>query len=369
MKYSFLVLMALLMYGCQKNNHPMEEPMEEPMDASDLYFPPITSNDWERTSPEEEGWDTTQLVSLKAFLEENNTRAFIILKDGKIVVEEYWGNNIFSTWSFDKDSQWYWASAGKSLTASLVGIAQQEGDLDIEQSTSEYLGEGWTSMTPEKEKLIKVKHQLTMTTGLDYEVADIGCTEPECLTYKTDAGAQWYYHNAPYTLLEKVMENATGIDYNDFTDQKLESKIGMNGDWRPLGSNIVYWSTARDMARYGLLMLNKGTWGETVVLSDTSYYNEMVNTSQDLNPSYGYLWWLNGKSSIILPSFSDSVDAPLSQSAPADLYAGMGKNGQFVEVVPSKNLVVIRMGESPDNSLVPIIFHDDMWARISKVID
>ena len=108
---------------------------------------------------------------------------------------------------------------------------------------------------------------------------------------------------------------------------------------------------------------------KTEILTNETYYNQMVSTSQELNPSYGYLWWLNGKNSVILPSLPNSFNIPLSENAPADLFAGLGKNGQFVEVIPSQNLVVIRMGEAPDNSLVPTVFHDEMWEKINRVID
>ena len=86
----------------------------------------------------------------------------------------------------------------------------------------------------------------------------------------------------------------------------------------------------------------------------------MINTSQSLNPSYGYLWWLNGKESIIFPILSNSFNISMSDNAPTDLFAAMGKNGQFVEVIPSKNIVVIRMLIVP---LVPFTFHNEMWAQ------
>ena len=359
------MILLLALTACNNEDDNGVPPAEETTD----YFPPLNGDDWESTTPSELGWNTTKVDDLLSYLEANNTRAFIMLKDGKIVMEEYFGNNILGTVPFDKNGQWYWASAGKTLTATLVGIAQQEGDLNIENPTSDYLGNGWTSLTAEKEQLIKVKNQLTMTTGLEYNVPDLDCTLPSCLTYKTDAGQQWYYHNAAYTLLEKVVESATSTDYNEYTNEKLEAKTGMNGQWILQGYNNVYWSTARDMARFGLLTLNKGKWDNTEVLSDMSYYNDMVSTSQSLNPSYGYLWWLNGKSSIIIPSLPTSFNASLSENAPMDLVAGMGKNGQFVEVIPSKNLVVIRMGEAPDGSLVPIIFHNEMWEKINVVIN
>jgi CubicO group peptidase (beta-lactamase class C family) len=212
------------------------------------------------------------------------------LKEGKIAVEKYWGNNILNTASFDQNTNWYWASAGKTLTAFLVGLAQEKGLLDIQDKTSDYLGPNWTSLPPEKENLINIRHQLTMTTGLDYHVPDIFCTDPECLQYGQDAGTQWFYHNAPYTLLEQVVSNAAGVPYNQFTDTELESQTGMSGQWIRSGFNNLYWSTARDAARFGLLILNKGQWKDTPVMTDIDYYNAMITPSQDLNPSYGYLW-------------------------------------------------------------------------------
>jgi CubicO group peptidase (beta-lactamase class C family) len=357
----FLILLLLFsLLACSKNdNYPETEAI--------MYFPPLDSDTWETTTPESLEWSDAAINELYDFLSENDTRAFILLINGKIVLENYWGNNILNTATFDKNSNWYWASAGKTLTAFLVGLAQEEDLLNINDKTSDYLGTGWTDLPLIKENLITIKHQLTMTTGLDYTVSDSDCTDPECLQYKTDAGTQWYYHNAPYTMLEAVISLAANTTYNTFTDEKIESKIGMNGTWLPSGDNNVFWSTPRDAARFGLLLLNEGKWDETSIMTNASYFNSMVNSSQTLNPSYGYLCWLNGKSSIVFPGLSSSFNIPLSTSAPADLFAAMGKNGQFIDVVPSENMVVIRMGEAPDNALVPVTFHDDMWAKISAI--
>jgi len=334
-----------------------------------LYFPPTNSGDWETTAPENQNWNTDAIVDLYSFLSEGNTRAFIVLKDGKIVLEKYWGNNLLNSDIFDQNTNWYWASAGKTLTAFIVGLAQQEGILDINDKTSDYLGNNWSKLSLNKENLITVKHQLTMTTGLDYMVANLDCTDAVCLQYRQDAGTQWYYHNAPYTLLESVVSNAAGMTYNQFTDVKIEGLIGMDGTWILLGNNNVYWSTARSAARFGLLLLNKGTWDKTPILTDPVYFDAMTNSSQNLNPSYGYLTWLNGKASIILPGLATSFNTPLSQNAPSDLYAALGKNGQYINVVPSENLVVVRMGDAPGNALVSAVFHDDLWGKISQVIN
>ena len=122
------------------------------------------------------------------------------------------------------------------------------------------------------------------------------------------------------------------------------------------------------MARFGLLMLNRGSWGTTPVLADTAYFRAMTSTSQQLNPSYGYLWWLNGKSSYKIPQTQLNFPGPLNPSAPSDMFAALGKNGQFIDVVPSQNLVFIRMGEAPDNSLVPFMMNDQIWQRLNLII-
>lgn len=367
MKTSLLFIalfFIFIFYSCNKDTAYEPDPPTE----NELYFPPTTNNSWETVLPEELCWNTSALNELYSTLEVNGTRAFIVLKDGKIVLENYWNKNILGTADFNRDSQWYWASAGKTIISFLTGIAQQEGHLSISDRTSDYLGSGWTSLNSEKEELITIRHQLTMTTGLDYTVDDLDCQEPECLQYKADAGEQWYYHNAPYTLLKDVISNSTGIDYNDYCDQKLEAVTGMNGQFIYSGNNNVYWSTAREMARFGLLILNRGTWDDTEVMTDTDYFTEMTTSSQTLNPAYGYLWWLNGKQKIILPGLPIAIKMQLSPDAPSDLIVAAGKNGQFADVIPSLNMVVIRMGEAPDNALVPIEFHNEMWQKLNPVI-
>ncbi len=91
---------------------------------------------------------------MKSFLFENNTRGFIILKDGRIIIEEYWGNNILHTSNFNENTIWYWASAGKTLTALLTGIAQEQNLLSVSDKTFDYLGSGWSSLTIDQESVL-----------------------------------------------------------------------------------------------------------------------------------------------------------------------------------------------------------------------
>ena len=349
----------ILLMGCRK-----DEPSV--IQTTERYFPPADQSEWLTSSPSEHDWNEAKLEELHSFLEESDTKAFMILKGGKIVSEKYWGRNFDDTADFGQASNWYWASAAKTVTASLVGIAQEEGLLDINDKTSDYLGTGWTSMPSDKEDLITIKNQLTMTTGLDYLVANNDCTNPDCLLYKQNAGTQWFYHNAPYTLLGEVVSNASQKTYNEYTEQELASKIGMEGLWIKLGFLNLYWSNARSAARFGHLILNNGKWGETEVIKE-NYVQEMTNTSQEINPSYGYLWWLNGKNSVVFPGLPISYNRSLAPSAPDDLIGAIGKNGQFIDIVPSLDLVVVRMGLAPDEALVPVAFHDEMWEKLMEV--
>jgi CubicO group peptidase (beta-lactamase class C family) len=353
---------AIFAIACTKSTEPPPAPPLPVTPA--LYFPPVGGTEWQTTTPASLAWNETELNNLYTYLQQKNTKAFIILKNGKIVAERYFG-------TFTADSIWYWASAGKTMTGMLVGIAQQEGLLNINNRTSQYLGTGWTSLPLAKENLITVRHQLTMTTGLDDAVTpDNDCTTPACLQYKADAGTRWAYHNAPYTLLDKVIFNATGITFNSYFQQKIRDRIGMNGIWfSGTGYNNVYYSNPRSMARFGLLMLNKGKWDATTILSDTTYFNNQTSTSQNYNLSYGYLTWLNGKTSHMLPGLQFAFSGSLAPNAPADMYAALGKNDQKIYVVPSQKLVVIRMGDAAGVSQLAVSsFDNEIWGRLKTVI-
>jgi CubicO group peptidase (beta-lactamase class C family) len=349
-----IVINSLLFCSCGK---------DESNVTVKLYFPPLTGTKWLSASADSLGWNTTELNSLDTYLQSKNTKAFIILKDGKIVVERYFG-------TFTADSLWYWASAGKTLTGFLIGIAQHEGIIDINKKTSDYIGTGWTSETLAKENQITVKHQLTMTTGFDDGVANSDCTLPSCLVYKADAGTRWAYHNAAYTLLDKVVEVASGLSYNSYFQQKIRNKIGMNGIWvKSPNANNVFYSNARSMARFGLLLLNKGKWDNTEILNNPDYFTNQTNSSQTLNPSYGYLTWLNGKSSYMVPTLQTVFPGSLIPNAPADLFAALGKNDQKIYVVPSQNLVIIRLGNSAGNAEFALSsFDNELWGKLKSII-
>ncbi|WP_108801646.1 serine hydrolase [Aquimarina sp. Aq107] len=358
----FLFLLLSSMLSCSDDTE--EVITEEPDPNQDeLYFPPINSEEWENTSIQDLEWNINAEQPLYDFLEEKNTKAFIILKNGKIVIEKY-----FNGATSSDNNPWY--STGKTLTAFTIGVAQQNGLLNINESSATYLGTQWANITASQEQSITIKNHLTMTTGLDYNVSNQNCTDFECLTYLNDPNDFWYYHNAAYTILDGIIEGATQVDFKTYYNTTIRDRIGMNGTWIRLGFANVYYSNARSMARFGLLNLNKGTWDTDQILTDQNYFTEMTTTSQNLNESYGYLWWLNGKSSFRAPAFENEFSGELMPDAPDDLIAGLGKDDQKLYVVPSQNLVIVRMGNDAGQALLgPSSFDNDLWVKINELIN
>ena len=206
-----------------------------------------------------------------------------------------------------------------------------------------------------------------MTSGIE-DIANGDAVDPASLTYKADAGTRWVYHNV-YVKLQDVVAAASGQTWSNYFNTKLRDKIGMMGAWIQVDNNSVYWSTTRSMARFGLLALNKGKWKNTTILNET-FFNEATNSSQNINLGYGYLWWLNGKSSYHLPQSQLQFNGSLIPTAPNDMFAALGKNDQKIYVVPSKNMVVIRMGEvaNPANPTFALSgFDEELWTKISAL--
>jgi CubicO group peptidase (beta-lactamase class C family) len=345
------IFILLLCISCSK-----EDNSTDSTPAQNMYFPPINGTTWKTTSISDLKWNQNAVQPLLDYLELKNSKSFIILVNGKIVLENYFDNHTAS-------SNWYWASAGKTLTSTATGIAQQEGLLDINNKVSQYLGAGWTSETAEKENLITCRHLLTMTSGLDDGTDDV---EPADLIYKADAGTRWAYHNV-YVKLQDVVAAASKQNWSAYFNTKLRDKIGMNGTWVQLGVNSVYTSNTRSMARFGLLILNKGKWENNTILNE-AYFNEATTTSQNINLGYGYLWWLNGKANYHLPQSQLTFQGSVIPTAPNDMFMALGKNDQKIYVIPSKKMVVIRMGNAADDENLALSDFDKvLWGKINAL--
>jgi CubicO group peptidase (beta-lactamase class C family) len=359
MKKLTLLILAFFAFGCSTQSTDVA-PTPTTVVNEPMYFPSLTGSTWDTKTITSLGWNQSAVQPLLDFLALKNSKSFIVLVNGRIVMENYFNGHAATT-------NWYWASAGKTLTSTLTGIAQQEGLVNLDSKVSQYIGNGWTSEPLAKENLITCKNLLTMTSGLD-DLTNGDAVNPASLTYLADAGTRWAYHNV-YVKLQDVIASASGQTWDNYFNAKLKNKIGMDGAWFTSGNNIVYSSTSRSMARFGLLMLNKGTWNNNVVLNET-YFNSATNTSQNINQSYGYLWWLNGKTSFHLPGLQTQFNGALIPAGPSDMFMALGKNDQKIYVIPSKKMVVIRMGDvaDPANPTFALSgFDNELWQKINAM--
>jgi CubicO group peptidase (beta-lactamase class C family) len=352
-RLNVLLVFLLLLASCKKDN---DEPTAPP---ATMYFPSVSNNTWETVSTSSLGWNQNAIQPLKDYLIQKNTKSFMILVNGRIVMEEYFSGHTAA-------ATWQWNSAGKTLTTAAIGIAQQEGLLSINNKVSQYIGAGWTNAPLAKENLITPRHLLTMSSGLS-DSSEL--VTKQNLTYMADAGTRWSYHNVFQKLMD-VVAGASNMSFDSYFTTKLKNKIGMDGFWNNGIVFKVYHSNTRSMARFGLLALNKGKWGNEQIVNE-QFFNESISTSQTINPSYGYLWWLNGKSSYMIPGTQTVFPGTLIPNAPADTYAAMGAEDQRIYVVPGKKIVIIRMGNAsdPNNPSFAVSgFDNELWGKINAVI-
>ena len=336
----------------------------------DLYFPPADGA-WETIDPASVGWDKAKLNQLIKAIGEQKSSGLLILLNGKILVEKYWDEanykndgirSVRMMHGTDKDGHSIEdvASVQKSISSLIVGIAQQKGLLSISDPVHKYLGKGWSRATPKQEAKITVKHLLSMASGLKDD-----------LSYEAPAGTRWRYNTTAYSHTMHVASAASDKKPKDLVKQWLAEPLGMNDtNWifrnglehsNIKDTNIFGLSTTnRDLARVGLMVLANGEWDNTTILSDKKYLHDMSHPSQEMNPSYGYLWWLNGQSIVNGGAGLNPRKGPLIKEAPADLFAAQGAMQRKLYIIPSMNLVITRLGNQPPSN----DFNNQFWKRL-----
>lgn len=330
-----------------------------------LYFPPA-QGEWERVEPGAVGWDADQLDSALAVAGQRQSSGVVMLYRGKILAERYW--------SLSNPSRAYEnfvtgrteagqviedvASAQKSIVAVITGIAQQRGYLSITDPVSTYLGAGWSATQSENEAKITLQHLLSMTSGLS-----------DALEFEAEPGTRWRYNTPAYHLIMPVVEAATGLDRDTLTSQWITDKLGMlDSGWvpRPWANadiGVGFATSARDLARFGLMIQAGGRWQNAPVLDDGAFFAEMLSPSQSLNPSYGYLWWLNGQAFALQANAQATrATGALIPSAPSDMVAMQGAGDRKLYLVPSMDLIVVRLGYT--GSANGISFNDAFWRAL-----
>jgi len=342
--FSYITLFFLFLTGCSSDSTaPSDQNSSDSQVTThtEFYFPPVDGQGWEIQSALGLGWDESSLPALYEFLDNTNRHT--------------------------ASDTWQWNSAGKTLVAATTGIAYEQALVDLDSPVSNFLGTGWTNVPAEKEILITTKNLLTMTSGLDDEPQLVIARN---LNYVADAGKRWAYGNVFQKLMD-VVTLSSGTAFENYFEINLAQKIGIEGFWSDGIVYRIFHSDTRSMARFGILALQNGTWNDQQIIND-DFFRQSVSSSQQINPSYGYMWWLNGKESFMKPDAQTVFDGEIVPNAPSDMYAAMGAHEQRLYIVPGKNMVVLRMGGntgSEGTSFALSEFDNLLWERLSLIID
>jgi CubicO group peptidase (beta-lactamase class C family) len=269
------------------------------------------------------------------------TFAVTVVYKGQIIAEKYRADMKPST----KFLSW---SMAKSFTNALVGILSKEGKIDINKPI------GFNEWQNDNRKNITINNLMHMNSGLEWnedygnnsdvnnmlhKEGDMGAfTLKKPLQYPIDS--VWNYSSGSTNIVSLIIRKTIGNDaeYYSFPRKALFNKIGMRSAvWEVdasgsfVGSSYLY-ATMRDYARFGLLYLNKGNWLGEQILPD-GWVDLCTTEAKGSKGQYGASFWLN-KSGVFYPD------------VPRDMYCCRGHDGQYIYIIPSKNLVVVRTGFS-----------------------
>lgn len=294
------------------------------------------SEDWSVVKPESEGLSSERLDKLREYLAEFDSKTGLVVRRGRIVGEWYWGEATAAT------PQLVY-STSKSVASTAVGLAIARGKLSMDAR----LGDLLPDVSPIEKREITVRQILSMTTGVANnrdlpQLADRSTYALSRAPMAFPPGTHWEYNNTGLELLAALFAKATGDEIDVFSERELFEPIGVKkADWTwdsNDGHTIPYSGlhiTARALARFGLVFLNQGKWGERQVIP-ADWVAEAVRPSQEINPLYGLLWWNN-------------ADGKKWKDAPKDAYAALGRNENDMFVLPSQQMIVVRqVGADPD---------------------
>jgi len=324
---------------------------------------------WDCNVQAEAETESAQQKSLNPFdnrvIPKASSSSVLVVRHGYVVAE--WYQNA------DEKTQWNVFSCTKSFTGTAYGMLFQdsvEGKLasdrhfDPSGSAYSYVPEGYP-LTDSRKERIEISHLLTMTSCIKGEDAGVfGLHPPEgfgpfelalgrCPTVDGvwvselwgNPGTKWDYSDPAFAHLALVFCKVAGMELGDYMKRRLFDPIGIeNIHWDRVGGrngtigphtfpNSGIHISARDLARFGYLALNHGIWA-THQIVPRRWMEAATQTSQSLNKNYGYTWWVN-------------TQGTLWQGVPSDTFAAMGFKSNKCYVIPSLDLVVVRIGDGP----------------------
>jgi CubicO group peptidase (beta-lactamase class C family) len=286
-------------------------------------------------------------ADLLAAIDSNDTHAFLVIQDGKILYERYWDG-------YDSARLSGSFSAAKSIISLLIGIALDEGKIkSLEEPVGNYV-EHFKTNGLEK---VRIKDLLTMSSGTNYNEGDKSYFSMNAYGYygddeeymvsmmerKEEPGVYWQYRSGDTQVLGLIVEKVFGKNISALVSERFMKPMGAQADafWLLDGQQkhekafCCFNAVARDYARFGQLVLNKGNWNGKQIVSEkyiaeaTTPASYLKDRQENENPVdfYGYQYWMVDHNGI-------------------HAIAQNGLFGQYVYIIPAKNAVVVRLGET-----------------------
>ena len=275
------------------------------------------------------------------------TRALLVIYKGQLVAEKY-------SPGFDQHSRMLGWSMAKSFMGALIGILVKEGRL---QPSMPAPVEQWKE-PDDPRHAITLEHLLQQTSGLNFLEDYTGNSEvtnmlfnkgnmagfTAGLSLKHSPGTVFNYSGGNSNILSRIIRNTVGEkEYGSFPYTALFYKSGMHSvllepdaSGTFVGSSYIY-ATARDYARFGLLYYNDGVWDGERILPEGWVQKTFTSSAANKLKNYGYQFWLNGFD-------KRHPERRWYPDVPADMYFADGYGGQNIYIIPSKKLVVVRLG-------------------------
>ena len=317
------------------------------------YWP---TKGWRTASPESQGMDSDLLVKMLNLIWEKNIdiHSVLVIRNGYMVLDAY-------SYPYDSEIPHHIDACTQSISSALVGIGIDNGYIkDINQPVLNFFPMRVAKNLDANKKSMTLENLLTMTTGLE-------CRDPFLylqsgmmdmiipadwrmskdwvqfiidLPMVEEPGTRFQYCNGAPFLLSAILQEQTGMNAHSFAEKHLFEPLGISEvGWpsNPQGITLGYgqlFMRPHDMAKIGYLYLNNGLWDGNQIIS-SRWIN--VSTSKFIDttllPGYGYHWWI----------------------ASPDAYVAAGNKGQFIMVVPDKNIVAVFTGRlSPKDFLIPL---------------
>lgn len=312
-----------------------------PMKLTELNMPPATISDgWEVAAPADVGLDEAMLrqayAAVEAGAEYNNARSLLVIRDGKLVAEGYFGD-----WTADRRQ--HVKSVTKSVTSLLVGIALDRGLIgSVEQKVVDLLPEKVPAQSDPRLSHMTVKHLLEMQSGLDwYENMEWLFNlswDPNWMFVSSDTvryvlsrpmedrpGGHFHYSTGTSQILSGIISKVTGQPLARFGHGALFGPLGIKDpDWNAGRDGLSYGGVGlhlspREMAKIGQLTLNRGVWNGRRIVSEDWLRASLTRRVTGYNrQGYGYHWWVGDNG-----------------------WRAEGYGGQFILVRPDLNMVVV----------------------------